>query len=133
MDKRTRDLKNERENSITRNFLDITRRRSSKKLNEDKSYNQPSPEQTVDEQNDFKGAVDQLVSFEDIKILDDDVMWGGYLERFQIRFSMSAANPDGLTISANVAELDEEVLDVLKKLVDYYETWSNKWNQEISV
>lgn len=122
------------ETKLVSNFLKNSRGMSKRKLREqqEESGRQPPPEETVEEQNEFKNAVDPLVQFDDILIKEDDVQWGGYLERFQLKFKMSAATQEGLYISANLAQLDEESLEVLGKLHEYYMGWQKKWAETLA-
>ena len=79
----------------------------------------------------FKESVANIVEFGDFKIKERSVEWNGELTQFNIKFTYTLEDYDGCYISCEVAQLSDEILELLKKLYNYYRQWYDNWSAKI--
>jgi len=90
-----------------------------------------SDQEVTDEENKFMDTVTPRVTFEEFNVYPDasNVTFNGKFDN-EIEWQMSKV--DGLFINASDIELDDTVLDLLKKLNGYYQNWSDEWSKKLN-
>lgn len=90
-----------------------------------------SGQEVKDEESKFMDTVTPRVTFESFKVYPDasNVTFNGKFDN-EIEWQMSKV--DGLFVNAANIELDDEVLELLKKLNGYYQNWSDEWSKKLN-
>lgn len=90
-----------------------------------------SSQEVTDEENKFMDTVTPRVTFEEFNVYPDaaNVSFSGKFDN-DIEWQMSKI--DGLFVNASNIELDDEVLELLKKLNGYYQNWSDEWSKKLN-
>ena len=60
-------------------------------------------------------------------IYENNVEWSGILVKFDVEYSYSVGEQNGVYITGTMIKVDEESLEVIKSLKQYYQTFSAKW------
>ncbi len=90
------------------------------------------PDEQREEENNFKNIVSKLVKFDPIKVHPENVEWSGYLIREKINWYYSLDETIGCYIdTADLIQLSDGTLEVLKKLRGYYDVWSDNWSSRL--
>lgn len=100
-------------------------------------FNKSELELTTDEKaafqetmNEFTGEVSDLADFKPLKIYQNDVEWGGTLLEENIEFYFSLK--DGVYIEGTMMKVDDEFLDLMSKLKNYFVKFKSKWAKVIA-
>jgi hypothetical protein len=101
-----------------------------KKINE-QEFKTITDAELEEEIKNFKESVANIVEFGDFKIKERSVEWSGDLTQFNIKFTYTLEDYDGCYISCEVAQLTDEVLELMKKLYNYYRQWYDNWSSKI--
>lgn len=91
---------------------------------EDKQSFQETMEEFVDN-------VTNLVEFEPLNIYPNDVQWSGKIIDLDIEFFFSIGENNGIYINTTMTKIDENYLEMLEKLKQFYEKFKAKWSQVI--
>ena len=93
-----------------------------------------SPELTSEEQStytetmeEFVDQVSDLVDYGPLNIYKTNVEGAGNLVKFDVDFYYTIGENNGVYIDANLLKIDDDFMEVLGKLKQYYEMFSNKW------
>ena len=81
-------------------------------------------QETMDE---FVNEVSDLVDFETLNVYKADVEWGGKIIDFDIEFYFTIGENNGIYINGTMMKVDENFLEMLTKLQNYYEKFKTKW------
>lgn len=81
-------------------------------------------QETMDE---FVNEVSDLVDFETLNVYKTDVEWGGKIIDFDIEFYFTIGENNGIYINGTMMKVDENFLEMLTKLQNYYEKFKTKW------
>ena len=81
-------------------------------------------QETMDE---FINEVSDLVDFESLNVYKTDVEWGGKIIDFDMEFYFTIGENNGIYINGTMMKVDENYLDMLNKLQQYYEKFKSKW------
>jgi hypothetical protein len=81
-------------------------------------------QETMDE---FINEVSDLVDFETLNVYKGDVEWGGKIIDFDIEFYFTIGENNGIYINGTMMKVDENFLEMLGKLQNYYEKFKTKW------
>jgi len=76
---------------------------------------------------DFIEQVSDLVDYNSLNIYDNNVEWSGQLVKFDTEFFYTVGERNGVYISGSMIKVDEEALEMLNNLKDYYQIFSAKW------
>lgn len=100
-------------------------------------FNKSDLELTTDEKaafqetmNEFTGEVSDLADFKPLKIYQNDVEWGGKLLEEDIDFYFSLK--DGVYIEGTMMKVDDEFIDLMSKLKNYFVKFKSKWAKVIA-
>ena len=83
-----------------------------------------SYQETMD---DFVEQVSDLVDYNSLNIYENNVEWSGLLVKFDVQFFYTVGERNGVYVSGSMTKIDEESLETLNKLKDYYQIFSTKW------
>jgi hypothetical protein len=101
-----------------------------KKLNEQHDkFRVITPQEQASENAKFKSAVTDFVELGDIKIYPNDVRWDGIISKHNLSFTFALNDVNGLLISGNLMVLDDDLIQILTKLHDYYSVWVDEWKK----
>ena len=76
---------------------------------------------------DFIEQVSDLVDYNALNIYDNSVEWSGMLVKFDTEFYYTVGERNGVYLSGTMMKVDEEALEMLNNLKDYYQIFSAKW------
>jgi hypothetical protein len=76
---------------------------------------------------DFIEQVSDLVDYNSLNIYDNNVEWSGQLVKFDTEFFYTVGERNGVYITGSMIKVDEETLEMLNNLKDYYQIFSAKW------
>jgi len=135
------------EHDITRKMLNVIRENHTKgnrlikegfgengvgDSNENKAVSL-SQEELNQEHNTFRDLVSARVDFTTFKIYPDvsNVIFGGVLQN-GMEWQLSLEESNGLYITANNLQLDDETINLIKKLKGFYDRWADEWAKKIN-
>jgi len=76
---------------------------------------------------DFVEQVSDLVDYNALNIYENGVEWSGMLVKFDTEFYYTVGERNGVYLSGTMMKLDEDALEMLNNLKDYYQVFSAKW------
>ena len=85
---------------------------------------QSNYQETMD---DFIEQVSDLVDFNALNMYENNIEWSGKLVKFDIDFYYSVGEKNGVYISGNMVQVDEDFSEMMETLKNYYNTFSSKW------
>lgn len=86
-------------------------------------------QETMDE---FVEEVSDLVDFNQLNVYTNNVEWSGKVIDKDIEFVYTIGEESGVYINGNTVKVDEEFLDFLTKLNQYYEKFRSKWSRVLA-
>ena len=81
-------------------------------------------QETMDE---FVADVSDMVDFNKLNVYSNNVEWSGKLIEFDIEFFFSIGEENGVYFNGEMIKADNEFLDLITKLKNYYEKFKSKW------
>jgi len=87
-------------------------------------------QQTMDE---FVAEVSDLVDFDELHVYKNNVQWGGNLIDDDIKFIYTVGENGGVYISADIVKVDEDFLNILNSLENFYQKFKSKWARVLSL
>ena len=88
------------------------------------SEEQGNYQETMD---DFIDQVSDLVDFDRLNIYDNTVEWSGKLVKFDLNYYYVVGEENGVYLSGEMIKLDDDFVEVLTTLKDYYKIFTTKW------
>ena len=76
---------------------------------------------------DFVEQVSDLVDYNALNIYENNVEWSGMLVKFDTEFYYTVGERNGVYLSGTMMKVDEDALEMLHNLKDYYQIFSAKW------
>jgi len=76
---------------------------------------------------DFIEQVSDLVDYNSLNIYENNVEWSGNLVKVDTEFFYSVGETNGVYISGSMVKLDEDSIEILSNLKNYYQMFSVKW------
>ena len=76
---------------------------------------------------DFVEQVSDLVDYGSLNLYENNVEWSGKLVKFDTEFFYSVGEKNGVYIIGSMIKIDEEFMEMINKLKDYYQVFSTKW------
>tara|TARA_R110001583_G_scaffold115298_1_gene265843 strand:+ start:473 stop:1006 length:534 start_codon:yes stop_codon:yes gene_type:complete len=76
---------------------------------------------------DFVEQVSDLVDYNALNIYENNVEWSGMLVKFDTEFYYTVGERNGVYLSGTMMKVDEDALEMLNNLKDYYQIFSAKW------
>ena len=87
-------------------------------------------QETMDE---FVEEVSDLVDFDELHLYKNSVEWGGKLIDDNITFLYTIGENGGVYISADIVKIDEDFLQIITKLEQYYQKFKSKWSKMLAI
>jgi hypothetical protein len=131
---KTRKMPIKSERDITKLILEHFREAKYKTINENDSI-ELSGDALKSEENRFREIISPRVQFTGFKIYPraNNVIFGGVFQNLGgLEWQFSLENSDGLYITANNIQVNDEVISVIQKLKGYYETWADEWSDKLA-
>ena len=85
---------------------------------------QSNYQETMD---DFVEQVSDLVDFNALNMYENNIEWSGRLVKFDIEYYYSVGEKNGVYISGNMVQVDEDFSEMMETLKSYHNTFSSKW------
>jgi len=86
-------------------------------------------QETMDE---FVSNVSDMVDFNKLNVYSNNVEWSGKLIEFDIEFFFSIGEENGVYINGEMIKTDNEFINLITKLKNFYEKFKSKWAGVIS-
>ena len=97
-------------------------------------YTTPEVSLTDEEKNtyqetmeEFLDQVSDLVDYNPLNVYTNNVEWSGKLVKYDTEFFYTVGERNGVYIIGNMIKIDNEAMEMLNNLKDYYQTFSVKW------
>jgi hypothetical protein len=91
-------------------------------------------ELTTDEKTAFQETMDEfvtdvsdMVDFNKLNVYSNNVEWSGKLIEFDVEFFFSIGEENGVYFNGDMIKADNEFLELISKLKNYYEKFKSKW------
>ena len=86
-------------------------------------------QETMDE---FISEVSDLVDFNELNVYPNNVEWSGKVIDYDLDFTFSIGESNGVYIDGTMIKVDEDFLEFINKLRQYYEKFKSKWARVIA-
>lgn len=83
-------------------------------------------QETMDE---FVEEVSDLVDFNTLNVYPNNVDWSGKIIDEDIDFTFTIGENSGIYINGDMLKVDEDFLDLINKLQQYYQKFKSKWSR----
>jgi hypothetical protein len=81
---------------------------------------------------EFTADVSELVDFDKLNLYDNNVEWSGKINELDVEFFLSIGEKNGIYINGTMTKVDDEYMEFLTNLKQYYDKFKTKWSQVIS-
>jgi hypothetical protein len=81
---------------------------------------------------EFVTEVSDLVDFDNLNLYSNNVSWSGKLIDYDIDFSFSIGEENGVYIDGRMIKVDEKFLEIITKLKTFYDKFKSKWAKILS-
>lgn len=81
-------------------------------------------QETMDE---FINEVSDLVDFNELNVYPNSVEWSGNIIDYDLEFMFTIGEKNGVYINGQMMKVDDEFLDFVNKLKQYYDKFKSKW------
>jgi hypothetical protein len=86
-------------------------------------------QETMDE---FVEEVSDLVDFNSLNVYPNNVEWSGKLIDEDLEFIFTIGEDSGIYINGEMTKLDDEFLETINKLQQYYQKFKSKWGKVLA-
>ena len=86
-------------------------------------------QETMDE---FVEEVSDLVDFNTLNVYPNNVEWSGKIIDEDIDFTLSLGENSGIYIKGDMMKVDEDFLNMMNKLQQYYQKFKSKWGRVLA-
>jgi hypothetical protein len=86
-------------------------------------------QETMDE---FVEEVSDLVDFETLNVYKNSVEWSGKLIDEDLEFIFTIGEDSGIYINGEMIKVDNEFLDLINKLQQFYQKFKSKWGKVLA-
>jgi hypothetical protein len=86
-------------------------------------------QETMDE---FVQEVSDLVDFNILNVYPNNVEWSGKIIDEDINFTFTIGENSGIYINADMTKVDEDFLELINKLQQYYQKFKSKWGKVLA-
>jgi hypothetical protein len=83
-------------------------------------------QETMDE---FVEEVSDLVDSDVLNVYENNVEWSGKIIDEDLEFILRIGEDSGIYINAQMVKVDQEFLDLINKLQQYYQKFKSKWSR----
>lgn len=95
---------------------------------------------TTDEKTAFQESMDEfveevsdLVDFNELNVYKNSVEWSGKVIDEDLEFIFTIGEDSGIYINGQMVKVDEEFLDMINKLQQFYQKFKSKWGKVLAV
>jgi hypothetical protein len=81
---------------------------------------------------EFVTEVSDLVDFDNLNLYSNNVSWSGKLIDYDIDFSFSIGEENGVYVDGRMIKVDEKFLEIITKLKTFYDKFKSKWAKILS-
>ena len=81
---------------------------------------------------DFVSEVSEIVDFNKLNLYSNNVEWSGKITELDVEFFYSIGETNGIYINGTMTKIDDDYLEFLNKLKQYYEKFKSKWSKVIA-
>jgi hypothetical protein len=86
-------------------------------------------QETMDE---FVEEVSDLVDFNTLNVYPNNVDWSGNIIDQDIEFTFTIGENSGIYINGDMIKVDEEFMDMINKLQQFYQKFKSKWGKVLA-
>jgi len=86
-------------------------------------------QETMDE---FVQEVSDLVDFNTLNVYPNNVEWSGKVIDEDLNFTFTIGENSGIYINADMTKVDEDFLELINKLQQYYQKFKSKWGKVLA-
>jgi len=86
-------------------------------------------QETMDE---FVEEVSDLVDFNTLNVYPNNVDWSGKIIDEDIEFTFTIGENSGIYVNGEMMKVDQDFLELLNKLQNYYEKFKSKWSKVLA-
>lgn len=86
-------------------------------------------QETMDE---FVAEVSEIVDFNKLNLYANNVEWSGKVTELDVEFFYSIGETNGIYINGTMTKIDDDYLEFLNNLRQYYEKFKSKWSKVIA-
>lgn len=86
-------------------------------------------QETMDE---FVNEVSDLADFDTLNVYKNSVDWSGRVIDEDLEFIFTVGEDSGVYINGDMVKVDDEFLETINKLQQYYEKFKSKWSKVLS-
>ena len=86
-------------------------------------------QETMDE---FVAEVSEIVDFNKLNLYPNNVEWSGKVTELDVEFFYSIGETNGIYINGTMTKIDDDYLEFLNNLRQYYEKFKSKWSKVIA-
>lgn len=81
---------------------------------------------------DFVNDVSDLSDFGTLNLYKNNVDWSGRVIDFDLEFYFSIGENNGVYVNGDMIKLDENLIELINKLTNFYEKFKSKWAKILS-
>jgi gamma-glutamylcyclotransferase (GGCT)/AIG2-like uncharacterized protein YtfP len=81
---------------------------------------------------EFVEEVSDLVDFETLNVYKNSVEWSGKLIDEDLEFIFTIGEDSGIYINGEMIKVDNEFLDLINKLQQFYQKFKSKWGKVLA-
>ena len=85
-----------------------------------------------DTMDEFVTEVSEIVDFNKLNLYSNNVEWSGKITELDVEFYYSIGETNGVYINGTMTKIDDDYLEFLNKLRQYYEKFKSKWSKVIA-
>jgi hypothetical protein len=85
-----------------------------------------------DTMDEFVEEVSDLVDFNELNVYENNVDWSGKIIDEDLEFTFTIGENSGIYINSQMVKVDQEFLDLLNKLQQYYGKFKSKWSRVLA-
>ena len=85
-----------------------------------------------DTMDEFVTEVSEIVDFNKLNLYPNNVEWSGKVTELDVEFFYSIGETNGIYINGTMTKIDDDYLEFLNKLKQYYEKFKSKWSKVIA-
>ena len=74
----------------------------------------------------------EIVDFNKLNLYSNNVEWSGKITELDVEFYYSIGETNGVYINGTMTKIDDDYLEFLNKLRQYYEKFKSKWSKVIA-
>ena len=86
-------------------------------------------QETMDE---FVEEVSDLADFNTLNVYPNNVEWSGKIIDDDLEFTLTIGENSGIYISGTMTKVDEDFLETINKLQQYYQKFKSKWGKVLA-